>query len=343
MPPKRRSTSEAPAMTQVAIRKLVVDSVATTLETQAATMANADNAHRNPKPIEAPVARKCSYKEFMICQPFNFKGSEGAVGLIRWFERTESVFSRSNCTEDCKMVEAFIGGLPRSIEGNVTVSKPQSLDEAFNIAHRLMDQVTKHTPIQVSSDHKRKFDDKRTFNNNNYRNTNTNKHYNNHQPQQNQRQEAVKAYAATPADNIGTLKTSHSVKDVLYITQDLVLLSAILATGFDVVIGMDWLSKYHAKILCDEKVVHIPIDDETLIIPGKLAASSNSESQYDCSNGDNACTSNALEPKVLLLCLIGYSNLFMVRRFRLFQAYDRKSKASHQFRLEVYGNCPLWK
>ncbi|GJW17527.1 putative reverse transcriptase domain-containing protein [Tanacetum coccineum] len=36
--------------------------------------------------------------------------------------------------------------------------------------------------------------------------------------------------------------------------------------SFDVVIGMDWLSKYHAKILCDEKVVHIPVDGETLII-----------------------------------------------------------------------------
>nr|GFB85891.1 putative ribonuclease H-like domain-containing protein [Tanacetum cinerariifolium] len=31
---------------------------------------------------------------------------------------------------------------------------------------------------------------------------------------------------------------------------------------------------------------------------GKLAASSNFESQYDCSNGDNACTSNAMEPKI---------------------------------------------
>nr|GFB56419.1 hypothetical protein [Tanacetum cinerariifolium] len=38
-----------------------------------------------------------------------------------------------------------------------------------------------------------------------------------------------------------------------------------------------------------------------------------------------------------------YSDLFMVRRFGLFQAYDRKSKASYQFRLEVYGNCSLWK
>ncbi|GKC95280.1 putative reverse transcriptase domain-containing protein [Tanacetum coccineum] len=71
-----------------------------------------------------------------------------------------------------------------------------------------MDQLTKHTLVQVSSDHKRKFDDRITFNNNNnyrnhnnYRNTNTNNHYNNHQLQQNQRQEAVKAYAATPAEN----------------------------------------------------------------------------------------------------------------------------------------------
>ncbi|GKE99369.1 hypothetical protein Tco_0022720 [Tanacetum coccineum] len=35
---------------------------------------------------------------------------------------------------------------------------------------------------------------------------------------------------------------------------------------FDVVIGMDWLSKYHARIICDEKFVHIPINSETLII-----------------------------------------------------------------------------
>ncbi|GJX29127.1 putative reverse transcriptase domain-containing protein [Tanacetum coccineum] len=43
-------------------------------------------------------------------------------------------------------------------------------------------------------------------------------------------------------------------------------LMPIKLDNFDVVIGMDWLSKYHAKILCDEKVVHIPIDGETLII-----------------------------------------------------------------------------
>ncbi|GJU46602.1 reverse transcriptase domain-containing protein [Tanacetum coccineum] len=232
MAPKRTPTSAAPAMSQAAIRKLVADSVAAALEAQAATMANTDNTTRNTGPRETPVARKCSYKEFMSCQPFNFKGTEGAVGLIRWFERTESVFLRSNLPNDCqsenatstlteeslswwnsfaqpigieeaykitwsefkellikkryirkiqekaiyaqlwwpkieKLMEVFIGGLPRSIEGNVTASKPQTLEEAITITQRLMDQVIKHNFVQGTNDHKRKFDDKRTFTNNN--------------------------------------------------------------------------------------------------------------------------------------------------------------------------------
>ncbi|GJX63253.1 hypothetical protein Tco_0296153 [Tanacetum coccineum] len=96
MAPKRTPTSAAPAMSQAAIRKLVADSVSAALEAQAATIANTDNTNTGPR--EAHVARKCSYKEFMICQPFNLKGTKGAVGLIRWFERTELVFSRCNCT-----------------------------------------------------------------------------------------------------------------------------------------------------------------------------------------------------------------------------------------------------
>ncbi|GJU20875.1 putative reverse transcriptase domain-containing protein [Tanacetum coccineum] len=102
-----------------------------------------------------------------------------------------------------KLLEAFIGGLPRSIEGNVTASKPQTLEEAINIAQRLMDQVTKHAPMQVSSDNKRKFDDTRTFSNNSRSNNNycnTNNRYNNHR-QQKRRQEAGRAYAVTSSEN----------------------------------------------------------------------------------------------------------------------------------------------
>ncbi|GJU99658.1 putative reverse transcriptase domain-containing protein [Tanacetum coccineum] len=316
-----------------------------------------------------------------------------------------------------KMIEVFIGGLPRSIEGNVTASKPQTLEKAINIAQRLMDHVTKHTPVQVLSDHKRKFDDRRTFsNNNNYRNTNTNNCYNNHQPQQNRRHETFRSYAATPIENNGYIgnrplckkctlhhtgpctvkcntcnKVGHLTKDCrnkgpatrsnllpvtvtchacgekghyanqcrkttnnnaqgrAYMLRDrnahqdpnvvmgMFLLNQHLARvlfdsgadksfvsislasklnippitidtfyniemadgnlvstntviqgatltllnqpfeidlmpiklgSFDVVIGMDWLSKYHARIIYDEKVIHIPINGETLIIRG---------------------------------------------------------------------------
>ncbi|GKB52757.1 putative reverse transcriptase domain-containing protein [Tanacetum coccineum] len=52
------------------------------------------------------------------------------------------------------------------------------------------------------------------------------------------------------------------------ITMDFVMKLPKSSQGFDVGIGIDWLSKYHARITCDEKVVHIPINGETLIIRG---------------------------------------------------------------------------
>ncbi|GJZ19358.1 reverse transcriptase domain-containing protein [Tanacetum coccineum] len=53
-----------------------------------------------------------------------------------------------------KLMEVFISGLPRSIEGNVTASKPQTLEEAINIAQRLMDQIIKRDSVQEANDHK---------------------------------------------------------------------------------------------------------------------------------------------------------------------------------------------
>ncbi|GKC92474.1 reverse transcriptase domain-containing protein, partial [Tanacetum coccineum] len=46
-----------------------------------------------------------------------------------------------------KLIKAFIGGLHRSIEGNIIASKPQTLEEAINITQRLMDQVTRHNSV----------------------------------------------------------------------------------------------------------------------------------------------------------------------------------------------------
>ncbi|GKC59067.1 reverse transcriptase domain-containing protein, partial [Tanacetum coccineum] len=223
-------TSDASAMTQDAIRKLVANSVTSALEAQAATMAGTSNPNRNSSPTGTPVAKMGNYKEFISVNLSNLCKKERSASF-RWFERTKSVFSRSKCAEEnkvtfatgtltddalswwnayaqpmgvdqanqitwtelkrlltnkycprtevrkmedefynltvkgndlkpyvrrfqelaviCpnmvpnteKLLEAFIGGLPRSIEGNVTASKPQTLEEAINISQRLMDQL----------------------------------------------------------------------------------------------------------------------------------------------------------------------------------------------------------
>ncbi|GJW86961.1 putative reverse transcriptase domain-containing protein [Tanacetum coccineum] len=237
-------------MTQAAIKKLVADSVTAALEAQAATKASTSNPNRNTGPTGTPGND---------LKPYIRRFQELVVLCPNMVPNTE------------KLLEAFIRGLPRSMEGNVTSSKPQTLKEAIN-------------------------------NNNNYRNTNTNNRYNNHQPQQNRRQEAIRAYAATLAKNNRADKSFVSISlasmvkippiiiDTFYdiemadenlLSINTVIKGAILTLlnqsfeidlipiklgSFGVVIGMDWLSKYHAKILCDEKVVHIPIDCETLFI-----------------------------------------------------------------------------
>ncbi|GKB92848.1 reverse transcriptase domain-containing protein [Tanacetum coccineum] len=79
-----------------------------------------------------------------------------------------------------KHMEVFISGLPRSIEGNVTALKPQTLEEAINIAQRLIDQIIKRDSVQETNNHKRMFEDKRNTNNNYPNEHNNNNHSNNH-------------------------------------------------------------------------------------------------------------------------------------------------------------------
>ncbi|GKF22155.1 putative reverse transcriptase domain-containing protein, partial [Tanacetum coccineum] len=43
-----------------------------------------------------PVARECTFQEFLKCKPHNFLGTEGVVGLTRWYEKMETVFNISN-------------------------------------------------------------------------------------------------------------------------------------------------------------------------------------------------------------------------------------------------------
>ncbi|GKC25070.1 reverse transcriptase domain-containing protein [Tanacetum coccineum] len=237
MPPKRTSTSAAPAITQAAIRLLITDGIVAALEVHA-TMANADNPNRNTRPKEIHVAKRGNYKEFISCQPFYFNGTEGAVGLIRyltddalswwnayakpigieqankitWTElkrlltnkycpQTEvkkmedkfynlvvkrddlktyirrfqelAVLCSNKVQNSEKLMEAFIGGLPQSIEGNCYASNLIFGRKGVYMAQRLMGSDTKAQFCwQETDDHTRKFEDEENTNNddNNYPN-----------------------------------------------------------------------------------------------------------------------------------------------------------------------------
>ncbi|GJQ94040.1 reverse transcriptase domain-containing protein [Tanacetum coccineum] len=287
---------------------------------------------------------------------------------IRRFQEL-AVLSPTMVPNSEKLMEVFIEGLPRSIEGNVTASKPQTLEEAITITQRLMDQnrrqetvrayavtptensrYTRSLPLckKCTLHHTRPCTVKcQTCNKvghltRNCRNkgpaTGSNLqpvsvtchacgekgHYKNQCPKANNnahgRAYLLRDKNAHQDPNVvtGTFLLNQHLARVLFdsgadksfvsislasmlnippLTLDttydiemangnlvgtntviqgctLILLNQpfkidlmpIKLGSFDVVIGMDWLSKYHARIICDEKVIHILIDGETLII-----------------------------------------------------------------------------
>nr|GEU94792.1 putative reverse transcriptase domain-containing protein [Tanacetum cinerariifolium] len=50
-----------------------------------------------------PSVRECTFSSFMKCNPTPFHGKEGAIELCRWFEKSEMVFSISDCAERNKV------------------------------------------------------------------------------------------------------------------------------------------------------------------------------------------------------------------------------------------------
>ncbi|GJS49913.1 putative reverse transcriptase domain-containing protein [Tanacetum coccineum] len=130
------------------------------------------------------------YADFMKCQPLNFKGNEGVVGLTWWIEKMESVFNISGCAIENQEVlkkkmtdkyypqgeikkleielwnlklinrrfDKYISGLLDNIYENVKSSKPKTLDETIEFANDLMDQKLR-SYTERQTDNKRKADD----------------------------------------------------------------------------------------------------------------------------------------------------------------------------------------
>nr|GEX81427.1 putative reverse transcriptase domain-containing protein [Tanacetum cinerariifolium] len=105
MPPKRRSqTNPQPTLTREVVDQLVRDGIEAAIsdERQRVRM-EATRAGRPPGgPAAVPMAQECLFTGFMKCGPTQFDGTEGVVGLVRWFKKIENTFEISECVEGKK-------------------------------------------------------------------------------------------------------------------------------------------------------------------------------------------------------------------------------------------------
>ncbi|GJW84200.1 putative reverse transcriptase domain-containing protein [Tanacetum coccineum] len=144
---------------------------------------------------QVTTQRECTYTDFFKCQPMNFKGTEGVVGLTQWVEKMEYVFLISNCAiasqvkyasctlqgsaltwwnshiraelalmcdrmfpEESAKVERYVSGLPDMIHSSVKASKPQSMEEAIDFATEMMDKKML-SAAEHQAENKRNFKD----------------------------------------------------------------------------------------------------------------------------------------------------------------------------------------
>nr|GEY98261.1 hypothetical protein [Tanacetum cinerariifolium] len=107
---------------------------------------NGSGGNKNPNENgrgDRPVARECTYQDFMKYQPVNFKGTEGVVRLTRMVPEEED------------RIERYIGGLPDNIQGNVMSAEPTRLHDAIQLANSLMDQKLKGYAVENAKNKRR--------------------------------------------------------------------------------------------------------------------------------------------------------------------------------------------
>ncbi|GJZ27339.1 hypothetical protein Tco_0571592 [Tanacetum coccineum] len=143
MPPKKTTTP----MTDAAIKQLIAQGVADALAEYKANRSsgNGDDSHYSGsgRRTERATARECTYSDFLKCQPLNFKGTKGVVGLTQWFEKMEYVFYISNCIVGNQIKFATCTLLGSALTWWNTYVKTVGHDAAYGMTWKtLMKQLT---------------------------------------------------------------------------------------------------------------------------------------------------------------------------------------------------------
>nr|GEV21117.1 reverse transcriptase domain-containing protein [Tanacetum cinerariifolium] len=179
-------------------------------------------------------------------------------------------------------IDKYISGLLENIYGNVKSSKPGTLDETIELTNDLMDQ--KLRTYAERADNKRKTDD-----------TSRNNHGHQQQPFKKQNvtnrngKETPKGNGCFECEASGHFKRdcpklrkknrgNGNAQGWVYVVGNAKKnknapmnpdSNVVTELGsFDVIIGMDWLRRCHAVIVCDEKLVQSPYGNETLTFRG---------------------------------------------------------------------------
>nr|GEW54687.1 hypothetical protein [Tanacetum cinerariifolium] len=145
---------------------------------------NKDSGSRPARGQDVALAvHKFTFYGFMKCNHTTFRGTEGAVELKRWFEKTESVFKITMGLETvnrmpwtkmkqlltakfCPIEEVQriehelwnLKGLSDNIKDEVTSSRPANLSEVVHMAHKLMDQKAQARDERILEEKKRKWE-----------------------------------------------------------------------------------------------------------------------------------------------------------------------------------------
>nr|GEW54803.1 hypothetical protein [Tanacetum cinerariifolium] len=275
MPSKKRIaiiTTTTTPLTDAQLKALIAYGVADVLAKIEAnrTSRNGDDSHDSGigKRIHVSIVRECTYTDFLKCQPLNLKGAEGVVGLTQWFEKMEYVFHISNCTVACHIKFATC-----TLQGNALTWWNSHCAPKYANCKRT-GHLTRDCRSQPAAT-------------NNQRAQEANQRGN----QAGNGNTMARAYGVgtsgiNPNSNVvtGTFLLNNRDALILFDTgadrsfmstafSSLIdMIPTTLDHGYDVyldvTIGMNWLSKYHVVIVCDEKIVHIPFRNEILIVRG---------------------------------------------------------------------------
>ncbi|GJU85338.1 putative reverse transcriptase domain-containing protein [Tanacetum coccineum] len=291
MPVTRQGTNDA--MTPKSIQAMIDRAIQ-----RNSTHTQDDTSHNSGGGLRRPVqpARVCSYPDFMKCQSLIFKGTEDIVGLSQWIEKMESVFHISGYAVEnqvkfatCTLLGVALiwwNGHMRTLGHDVAYAMTWG-----NFKKKLTDKYYPNGEIkklEIELWNLKRYGHAITDcwvnTNNNNKNQKTGACYECGNTRH-MRRDCPKLKNRGNGNRNGTaqgrsyaLGGRDASPGVNTIIPDCTLnfmnhpfnidLMHVPLGSFDVIIGMDWLTKYHGVIIYDEKIVRVPFRREMLIFQG---------------------------------------------------------------------------